>query len=118
MRDDRIGTLGWNGFQHFEAWYGIIGIGAICHTLNPRLLNDQIAYLINHAGDRILMADKACRNILEEVLPACPGVEAIIMLDEENPAPIASSSLPVIGYEAKGHRYGDAALAQALGSQA
>lgn len=100
VRDDRIGTLGWNGFQHFEAWYGIIGIGAICHTLNPRLLNDQIAYLINHAGDRILMADKACRNILEEVLPACPGVEAIIMLDEENPAPIASSSLPVTGYEA------------------
>ena len=99
-RDDRVGTLGWNGYQHFEAWYGIIGIGAICHTLNPRLLNEQIAYLINHAEDRIILADKACRDILEEILPACPSVEAIIMLDEENPAPFSARPVPVTGYEA------------------
>lgn len=99
-KDDRVGTLGWNGYQHFEAWYGIIGIGAICHTLNPRLLNEQIAYLVNHAQDRIIIADSACRPILEEILPSCPSVEAVIMLDEETPASFSSRTVPVRGYEA------------------
>ncbi|AXE64103.1 medium-chain-fatty-acid--CoA ligase [Hyphomonas polymorpha PS728] len=99
-KDDRVGTLGWNGHQHFEAWYGIIGIGAICHTLNPRLLNDQIAYLVNHAQDRIILADGACRSILEDILPSCPSVEAVIILDEEAPAPFSSCPVPVTGYEA------------------
>ncbi|KCZ47950.1 long-chain fatty acid--CoA ligase [Hyphomonas pacifica] len=99
-KDDRVGTMGWNGYQHFEAWYGTIGIGAICHTLNPRLLNDQIAYLVNHAEDRILLVDKACRDILEEILPQCPSVEHIIFFDEVSPTPITGSDLPVTGYEA------------------
>lgn len=98
-RGDRIGTLGWNGFQHFEAWYGIIGIGAVCHTLNPRLLPDQIAYLINHGGDRILFADGACRPILESILADCPAVERVIIFDEECPGPISEAPVPVTGYE-------------------
>lgn len=99
-QDDSVATLGWNGDQHFEAWYGIIGIGAICHTLNPRLLNEQIAYLVNHAGDRIILADRTCRDILTEILPQCPGVEHIVFFDAEAPEPISTGKVPVTGYEA------------------
>ena len=98
-KGDRVGTLGWNGHQHFEAWYGIIGIGAICHTLNPRLLTEQIAWLVSHAENRILLADKACRPILEDILGDCPTVERVIFLDQESPAPFTGSEIPVTGFE-------------------
>ena len=48
---DRVGTLAWNTARHFETWYGIMGTGAVCHTINPRLFPEQIAYIINHAED-------------------------------------------------------------------
>ena len=51
---DRCGTLAWNTWRHLEVWYGVGGIGAITHTVNPRLFPDQIAWIINHAEDRIL----------------------------------------------------------------
>jgi fatty-acyl-CoA synthase len=54
---DRVATLGWNTWRHLESWYGIMGIGAICHTVNPRLFPDQIAWIINHAEDRVVMID-------------------------------------------------------------
>ena len=47
---DRVATIAWNTWRHLEAWYGIMGIGAICHTVNPRLFPDQIAWIINHAA--------------------------------------------------------------------
>src|SRR5277367_6406527 len=56
-RGDRIGTLAWNTFRHFELYYGISGIGAVCHTINPRLFDDQIIYIVNHAADRLLFID-------------------------------------------------------------
>ena len=49
---ERIATLAWNDHRHFELYYGIAGIGAVCHTINPRLFPDQIAYIVNHAEDR------------------------------------------------------------------
>ena len=49
---DRIATLGWNTSRHMEAWYGIMGIGAVYHTLNPRLFPEQIAWIMNHAEDQ------------------------------------------------------------------
>ncbi len=54
---DRVGTLAWNTFRHFELYYAISGIGAVCHTINPRLFDDQIVYIVNHAADRLLFAD-------------------------------------------------------------
>jgi fatty-acyl-CoA synthase len=50
---DRVATLAWNTWRHLEAWYGIMGIGAVYHTLNPRLFPEQIVWIINHAEDRI-----------------------------------------------------------------
>src|ERR1700735_4597774 len=49
---ERIGTLAWNGYRHLECYYGTTGIGAVCHTINPRLFPEQIAFIINHANDR------------------------------------------------------------------
>ncbi len=54
---DRVATLAWNTWRHLETWYGITGIGAIYHTVNPRLFEDQIVYIINHAEDRLLFLD-------------------------------------------------------------
>lgn len=78
---DRVGTLAMNGIEHFAAWYGIMGIGAVCHTLNPRLFEDQLVYIINHAQDRLIFADSAFVPILERVLPRCPGVALTILID-------------------------------------
>ena len=99
-RGDRIGTLAWNSGQHLEAWYGIIGIGAVCHTLNPRLLPEQIAYLAQHAGDRIILADRACLPILEQILPQCPAVERVVLFDDETTSRINGFDGEVQGYEA------------------
>ena len=69
---DRVATLAWNSGRHIEAWYGIMGIGAVCHTLNPRLFPEQLAYIINHAEDKIIFVDLTFIPLLEAVLPHCP----------------------------------------------
>jgi fatty-acyl-CoA synthase len=84
---NRVATLGWNSARHLEAWYGIAGIGAVCHTLNPRLFPEQIAYIINHARDRIILADASCAPLLEMLLPQCPSVERIVFLTERDAMP-------------------------------
>jgi fatty-acyl-CoA synthase len=76
---DRIATLGWNTRRHLEAWYGIMGIGAICHTVNPRLFPDQIAWIINHAGDRVVMLDLTFVPLLEAIAAKLPSVERYII---------------------------------------
>ena len=54
---DRVATLAWNTWRHLEAWYGIMGIGAVYHTINPRLFPEQIVWIVNHAEDRVMMVD-------------------------------------------------------------
>jgi fatty-acyl-CoA synthase len=54
---DRVGTLAWNTFRHVECFYGVSGMGAVLHTVNPRLFHEQIAYIIGHAEDRVLVFD-------------------------------------------------------------
>ena len=54
---DRVATLAWNTHRHVECWYGISGMGGVAHTINPRLFEEQIAYIANHAEDRILFFD-------------------------------------------------------------
>ncbi|NIQ53896.1 MAG: AMP-binding protein, partial [Gammaproteobacteria bacterium] len=51
---DRLATLGWNTHRHLEVYYGVAGVGAVCHTLNPRLHPGQLVYIMNHAEDRVL----------------------------------------------------------------
>ena len=77
---DRVATLAWNTWRHVEAWYGITGIGAVCHTVNPRLFPDQIAWIINHAEDRMVMVDVTFVPLLEQLAPRLPSVERYIVL--------------------------------------
>ena len=54
---DRVATLAWNGYRHLECYYGVSGLGAVLHTINPRLFPEQIAYIAQHAEDRIILTD-------------------------------------------------------------
>ena len=80
---DRIATLAWNTGKHMEVWYGIMGMGAVCHTLNPRLFPEQLIYIINHAEDRIIFVDLTFVPLLEAVLPHCPSVERVVVMTDE-----------------------------------
>jgi fatty-acyl-CoA synthase len=79
---DRVATLAWNTGNHIEAWYGIMGIGAVCHTLNPRLFPEQLVYIINHAEDRIIFVDLTFVPLLEAILPHIPKVERVIIMTD------------------------------------
>src|SRR5205823_12413064 len=76
---DRVATLAWNTWRHLETWYGILGIGAIYHTVNPRLFTDQIAWIINHAKDRVIMTDVTFLPILEKIADRIPTIERTIV---------------------------------------
>ena len=80
---DRVATIAWNTWRHLECWYGIMGIGAICHTVNPRLFPDQIAWIINHAEDRIVITDLTFVPILEKLAANLPSVERYIVLTDK-----------------------------------
>jgi fatty-acyl-CoA synthase len=75
---DRVATLAWNTWRHIESWYGIVGIGAIYHTVNPRLFQDQICWIINHAEDRMMFVDLTFVPALEAALEKNPtGLKTI-----------------------------------------
>ena len=79
---DRVATLAWNTARHLEAWYGIAGIGAIYHTLNPRLFPEQIAWIANHAEDRVLMFDITFSELVAKLAPQMKTVELFIALTD------------------------------------
>jgi fatty-acyl-CoA synthase len=79
---DRVATLAWNTWRHLEAWYGIVGIGAIYHTVNPRLFPEQIAWIINHAEDRVMMTDVTFVPLLEKLADRLPTIERYVILTD------------------------------------
>jgi fatty-acyl-CoA synthase len=79
---DRVATLAWNTWRHLEAWYGIMGIGAIYHTVNPRLFAEQIVWIINHAEDRVILVDLTFVPLLEKLADKLPTVERYIVLTD------------------------------------
>jgi fatty-acyl-CoA synthase len=79
---DRVATLAWNTWRHLETWYGILGIGAVYHTVNPRLFTDQIAWIINHAEDRVIMTDVTFLPILEKIADRIPTIERTIVYSD------------------------------------
>ena len=90
-KGDRVATLAWNSGRHMEAWYAIMGIGAVCHTLNPRLFPEQIAWIVNHAEDRIIFADLTFLPILDKMLAHCKTVERVIIMTDEAHMPAFDS---------------------------
>ena len=89
---DRIGTLAWNTHRHFEIYYAVSGMGAICHTINPRLFPEQIAYISNHADDRFVFFDVTFAGLIEALAPQCPTVKGWIALCR--PDEIPANAIP------------------------
>ena len=79
---DRIATMAWNTDRHVSTWFGIMGIGAVCHTLNPRLFADQLVYIINHAEDRIIFVDTTFIPVLQAIADKLPTVRKYIVLTD------------------------------------
>src|SRR5688572_9308973 len=80
-RGDRVATLGMNHGRHLVAWYGTIGMGGVIHTINPRLFDEQLVYIANHAEDRILFHDAAFAPIVERLKPRFETIEHYICFD-------------------------------------
>ena len=108
-RGTRVATLSMNVSRHVEAWFGIMGMGAVCHTLNPRLFDDQLVYIINHARDRWLLADPQFAPLVERLRPKCPALERIVYLCDRAELPVAGASdfESLIGAHGPDCRWGD-----------
>ena len=82
---DRVGTLAWNGYRHFELYFGVSGSNRVLHTLNPRLAPDQLAWIVNHAEDRVLCFDLSFLPLVQAVWQKCPTVRHWIALCDSHP---------------------------------
>jgi len=93
---DRVATLAWNTWRHLEAWYGIMGIGAIYHTVNPRLFADQIVWIVNHAEDRLMLVDLTFVPILEKLADKLTSIEQYVVLTDaaHMPATALKNAVP------------------------
>ena len=95
---DRVGTLAWNGYRHLELFYGVSGMGAVLHTVNPRLFTEQIVYIINHAEDRVLFVDLTFVELVERIADQLTTVEQVVVMADEDHMP--ETALPnVLCYE-------------------
>ena len=80
---DRVATLAMNHAAHLTAWYGAIGMGGVLHTINPRLFDDQLVFIANHAEDRVLIYDRAFAPIVERLKPRWTTIEKFICFEDE-----------------------------------
>ena len=83
-RGDFVGTLCWNGFRHLELYFAVTCYGAILHTLNLRLSSDQLSYIIQHAGDRVIFADASLVSLLDPIRGELKNVERVVTLDDDS----------------------------------
>jgi acyl-CoA synthetase (AMP-forming)/AMP-acid ligase II len=95
---DRVATLAWNTWRHLESWYGIAGMGAIYHTVNPRLFPEQLVWIMNHAQDRVLLADLTFVPVLEAIASKLPTIERYVILSDSEHMP-ATRLRNAIAYE-------------------
>lgn len=95
MPGDRVSSLAWNTHRHLELFYGVTGMGAVLHTANPRLSDDQIAYTIAHAGSTVLLYDRNLAAIVDRLRPLLPDVRHYVMLSAD-----VNSDDDALGYEA------------------
>ncbi|MFB9149891.1 long-chain fatty acid--CoA ligase [Roseovarius ramblicola] len=94
---DRVATLAWNGHRHFELYYAVAGIGAVCHTINPRLAREQLLYIIDHAGDRLIFLDLTFVSLVEDLLPDLPADLRLVILSDR--AHMPETALDALCYE-------------------
>src|SRR5512147_1629499 len=88
---DRVGTLAWNGYRHFEIYYATAGSGGVIHTINPRLFPDQIAYIANHAEDKLLFLDVSFVPLVEKLAPQLKTVKHYVLMSDRAHMPAKTS---------------------------
>ncbi|HEU0059471.1 MAG TPA: long-chain-fatty-acid--CoA ligase [Hyphomicrobiaceae bacterium] len=96
---DRVATLAWNGYRHFELYFAISGIGAVCHTINPRLFPEQIAYIANHAGDSMLFFDLTFLPLVEKLAPSCQTIKTFVAMTDQAHMPSKAQLADLKCYE-------------------
>jgi fatty-acyl-CoA synthase len=82
VKGDRIGTLAWNGYRHFELYYGVSGMGAVMHTINPRLFPEQLAYIASHAEDKYLFFDLTFAPLIEALAENVPCIKGFVAMTD------------------------------------
>ena len=92
---DRVATFAWNHYQHLELYFAIPGCGAVCHTLNIRLFPEQLAYVINHAEDKIIFIDGSLLPLLERILDQVSGVQRFVLINAD---PGIETQLPNVSH--------------------
>jgi 3-(methylthio)propionyl---CoA ligase len=85
---DRVGTLAWNGFRHFETYFAVSGMGAVLHTVNPRLYPEQIAYIVNHADDQYVFFDITFAPLIDGIAPHCKNVKGWVAMTDRAHMPV------------------------------
>jgi fatty-acyl-CoA synthase len=96
---ERVATLAWNGYRHLELYYAISGMGAVMHTVNPRLHPEQIAYIVNHAQDQYLFFDLTFLPVIKEIAPLCGSVKGFIAMTDRAHMPRESGVSKLLCYE-------------------
>jgi 3-(methylthio)propionyl---CoA ligase len=96
----RVGTLAWNGYRHFELYYGVSGSGRVLHTVNPRLHPDQLAWIVNHAEDEVFAFDMTFLPLVKAVAAKLSTVKHFVALCDEDKLPTDSGIANLISYEA------------------
>ena len=84
---ERVGTLAWNGYRHLELYFAVSGMGAVLHTINPRLFPEQIEFIVRHAEDRVLFFDLSFAALVEQLAPHLPGVRAFVAMADRRHMP-------------------------------
>jgi fatty-acyl-CoA synthase len=96
---DRVGTLAWNGYRHVETYYGVSGSGLVCHTINPRLFPQQVAWIINDAEDKVLLVDVNIFPLVDKLAAMLPTVKHVIVMTSREHMPKESSIPNLLCYE-------------------
>ncbi|MBA2546914.1 MAG: fatty-acid--CoA ligase [Burkholderiaceae bacterium] len=87
---DRVATVAWNGYRHMELYYAVSGAGSVLHTINPRLLAEQIAWIVNHAEDRAVFFDLTFLPVIQSIAPLCKTVRHWVALADRDRMPVAT----------------------------
>ena len=96
---DRVGTLAWNGYRHYELYYAISGIGSVINTINPRLFPDQIVYISNHAENSALFFDLTFVPLVEKLAPQLKSVKHYVLMTDRGHMPKQTSIPNLLCYE-------------------
>jgi fatty-acyl-CoA synthase len=96
QKGERIATIAWNNYRHVEIYYAVSGIGAVVHTINPRLLPQQIAWMISHAEDTMVFYETTFQPIVDAIKDSCPTVKSWVVMASAEHVPESAAKDPNI----------------------